>query len=212
MHKVLIVESQLVPRQLFKYIVASSGRYSITACIDNIDEADIFCARGEADLILIDPILSNGSDGLHAAGQIKLAYPHIRIILVTAVSDERILLRARNISVDSFWYMEIQRIPLIEIMDRTMAVEHLFPEHPPVINLGLTNSSHLTAREMDVPHLLCDGLTDREIAESLFLSITTIRYHINNLISKTGFNSRTELAIHAIRSGITIPGWNNHHK
>ena len=50
--------------------------------------------------------------------------------------------------------------------------------------------------------------TDRfvEVQEALHLSVTTVRYHVNNLITKTGFSSRTELAVNAVKSGIAIPG------
>ena len=50
------------------------------------------------------------------------------------------------------------------------------------------------------------GATDREIADRLHLGVTTVRYHVNNLIGKTGYSSRTELAVNAVRSGITTPG------
>ena len=87
-----------------------------------------------------------------------------------------------------------------------MAGERVFPDEPPVTEMGLVKSSEFTDREMEVLRLLAEGLTDREISERLFLSITTIRYHVSNMISKTGFSSRTELAVNAVRSGITIPG------
>ena len=54
--------------------------------------------------------------------------------------------------------------------------------------------------------MLAEGLTDAEIAEKLFLSVTTVRYHVGNLMSKTGFSSRTELAVGAVRSGVAVPG------
>ena len=53
--------------------------------------------------------------------------------------------------------------------------------------------------------LLAEGLTDREIAGRLYLSLSIVRYHVNNLISKTGQSSRTEPAVNAVRSGIAIP-------
>ena len=53
---------------------------------------------------------------------------------------------------------------------------------------------------------MAEGLTDREIADAACLSVTTVRYHIGNLIGKTGLNSRTELAVNAVLAGITTPG------
>ena len=107
---------------------------------------------------------------------------------------------------DSFWYKEVQKTPMLELMDRTMAGEHIFPDEPPVSRLGLARSDEFTERELDVLHLLAEGLTDREIGDQLGLSLPTVRYHIGNLIGKTGLSSRTELAVNAVRSGIAIPG------
>ena len=72
--------------------------------------------------------------------------------------------------------------------------------------LGLAKSIEFTERELDVLRLLAEGLTDKEIADTLFLGVSTVRYHVNNLISKTGFSTRTELAVNAVRGGIVIPG------
>ena len=130
----------------------------------------------------------------------------IKIIVVTSMPDSLFLTRARRIGVDSFWYKEAQAVPMLEIMDRTMAGERVFPDHPPITQLGLAGSDEFTERELEVLRLLSEGLTDREIAGKLFLSVTTVRFHINNLLGKTGLSSRTELAVRAVRSGIAVPG------
>lgn len=150
--------------------------------------------------------MNDGSNGLDTAARIKSSYPKTKIIMVTSMPDAAFLKRAREIGVDSFWYKEVQEVPMLEIMDRTMAGEHIFPNNPPVTTLGLAKSTEFTERELDVLRLLTEGLTDKEIAEQLYLSVTTVRYHVNNLITKTGATSRTELAVNAVRSGIAIPG------
>ena len=70
----------------------------------------------------------------------------------------------------------------------------------------MAKNTDLTDREMDVLRLLAEGLTDREIGDRLGLGLPTVRYHVRNLIGKTGHSSRTELAVEAVRSGLTIPG------
>ena len=54
--------------------------------------------------------------------------------------------------------------------------------------------------------LLAKGLSDKEICEQLHLSFNTVRYHVDNLMSKTGQTSRTGLAVLAVMSGIIFPG------
>ena len=205
-YKVLIVDDQIMSRQLFESFVAASDKYELAASVETAKYADAYCAGGRVDLVLMDIVMNDGSNGLDTAARIKSSYPKTKIIMVTSMPDAAFLKRAREIGVDSFWYKEVQEAPMLEIMDRTMAGEHIFPNNPPVTTLGLAKSTEFTERELDVLRLLTEGLTDKEIAEQLYLSVTTVRYHVNNLITKTGAASRTELAVNAVRSGIAIPG------
>ena len=205
-YRVLIVDDQVVPRQLFQAIIAATDLYEIVDMVDTASIADTYCARGDVDLVLMDVVMNDGSNGLDAAERIRKSYPRVKIIVVTSMPDAAILRRAREIGVDSFWYKEVQAHPMLEVMNRTMAGERIWPDHPPVKQLGIARSTEFTERELDVLRMLADGLTDKEIAERLFLSITTVRYHVGNLMSKTGLSSRTELAVQAVRSGITVPG------
>ena len=204
--RVLVVDDQTISRQLFESFIASSERYELAASVSTARYADSYCAAGKVDLVLMDVVMNDGSNGLDTAQRIKKSYPEIKIIVVTSMPDSLFLTRARRIGVDSFWYKEAQTVPMLEIMDRTMAGERVFPDHPPITQLGLAGSDEFTERELEVLRLLSEGLTDREIAGKLFLSVTTVRFHINNLLGKTGLSSRTELAVRAVRSGIAVPG------
>ncbi len=205
-YRVLIVDDQIMPRQLFESFVESSENYELAASVDTAKVADVYCSAGNVDLVLMDVVMSDDSSGLEAAARIKASYPRIKIIIVTSMPDSAFLKRAREIGVDSFWYKEVQEAPMLDVMDRTMAGEHIFPDRPPEAKLGLASSADFTDREIEVLRLLAEGLTDKEIADKLHLSVSTLRYHINNLTSKSGLSSRTELAVNAVRSGIAIPG------
>ena len=205
-YRVLIVDDQQIPRQLFENTVAASDRYTLAAALDSAAMADAWCAGALVDLIVMDVVLSDGPNGLEAAGRIKASYPNIKIIVVTSLPDVLFLERAKQVGVDSFWYKELQSAPLLEVMDRTMAGEHIWPDHPPQKKLGLADSSELTDREMEVLRLLARGLSDKEISEQLHMSFNTVRYHVDNLKNKTGQASRTGLAVLAVMSGIVFPG------
>ncbi len=205
-YKVLIVDDQIISRQLFESFVAASDKYELAASVETAKYADAYCARGKVDLVIMDVVMNDGSNGLDTAARIKASYPKTKIIVVTSMPDAAFLKRAREIGVDSFWYKEVQEAPMLEVMDRTMAGENIFPDSPPVASIGMAKSTEFTERELDVLRRLAEGLTDKEIADALHLSVTTVRYHVNNLISKTGSSSRTELAVNAVRSGIAIPG------
>ena len=205
-YQVMIVDDQTVSRQLFERIVGASDRYEIAVSLDTAKVAYAWCAKLAIDLVLMDVVMDDGFSGLDAAQRIRESWPGVKIIVVTSMPDAMFLRRAREIGVDSFWYKEAQAAPMLEVMDRTMAGERIWPDHPPVTPLGLADSTEFTERELEVLRLLAEGLTDREIAGRLFVSVTTVRYHVGNLMNKTGFSSRTELAVKAVRSGITIPG------
>lgn len=205
-YHVLIVDDQILPRQYFESIVTRSENYSLKAAISSAKMAYSYCARGGVDLILMDIVMSDEVNGLEAARKIRQNYPNIKILAVTSMPDATFLEKARRAGVDSFWYKEVQDAPMLEVMDRTMAGEHIWPDRPPTVPLGLCDSSELTDRELAVLRLLAMGYSNQEIAEELCVSINTARYHMGNLLSKTGCTSRTELAIVAARSGIAIEG------
>ena len=205
-YSVLIVDDQVIPRQLFESTVAASDRYAVAAAIDSASMADAWCARGGIDLILMDVVTNDGTNGLDVARRIKNSYPQIKIIIVTSLPDALFLQKARDYGVDSFWYKELQAAPLLEVMDRTMAGAHVWPEQPPEAMLGMARSSEFTARELEVLRYLAKGLSDKEIAERLHMGFTTVRYHIDNLMEKTGQTSRTALAVEAVLNGIIFPG------
>lgn len=204
MVRVLICDDQVISRQLFEMIVNSSENYKLVKALESAKVADIYCSGGNVDLILMD-IVMNDINGLDAAEMIKKKYPKIKIIIVTSMPDAAFIQRARKIGVDSFWYKEVQDAPMLDVMDRTMAGEHIYPDSVPVIQLGLAESTEFTERELDTLRKLVSGLSDREIAQQLGISYNTVRVYITNMLQKTGYSSRTELALKAAKSGIVVP-------
>ena len=70
------------------------------------------------------------------------------------------------------------------------------------IKFGITTADQLTEREWLVLQHVADGDTDAEIAESLHISVRTVKTHIQNMRSKTGFRNRTQLAVRAAVAGL----------
>ncbi len=71
------------------------------------------------------------------------------------------------------------------------------------ISLPLAEPAQLTPREMEVIQLLTEGLSNKELAQALFISPRTVNFHLDNIYSKLGVSSRTEAAIYALRQGWT---------
>ena len=119
-YKVMIVEDQTMPRELFELRVQASERFELALSIDNAALADVYCLRFPVDLILMDVITRDGENGLDAAARIKRAFPQIKIIIVTSMPECSYLSRAREIGVESFWYKEEQRESLLDVMERPL--------------------------------------------------------------------------------------------
>ena len=76
-----------------------------------------------------------------------------------------------------------------------------------MLKLGMASSIEFTPRELEVLRELTSGDTDDIIAERLHLSVHTVKKHIKNMFQKTGFTSRTQLAVMARKSGLVIRGY-----
>ncbi len=203
-YRALVVDDQILPRQLFENIIAESEQFVLAASIASAEMADLYCARGGVDIILMDVVMNVGPSGLEMAEKIKQSYPEIKIVIVTSMPDAMLLEKARSIGVDSFWYKEVQDAPLLDIMTRTIQGENVYPDTAPKVTDGLADSEELTEREIDVLRMLVNGYSDKEIAQELNMSYHTARFHLNSLLAKTGCISRTDLAIKAAKSGIVV--------
>ncbi len=203
-YRVLIVEDQEMPRQLFEIFVKSDPRYVHVASISNAALAIDFCSHGGIDIILMDVMTELGSSGLDAAEAIKRQYPDVKIIIVTSMPESSWLERARAIGVDSFWYKEAQKEPILAVMERTMAGEHIYPDETPTVRIGYTNNHDLSERELEILRELISGDSNAEIGRRLGIAASTVKYHVQNMLDKTGMHTRTELAAIARSLGVAI--------
>ena len=204
MVRVLIVDDQMISRQLFFTVLSGSGRYLPVAALSSAGEAVAFCRRDPVDLVLMDVVMADGMNGLDAAREIRRIRPDIRIVVVTSMPEASWLKRARAIGVDSFWYKEAQEQPILAVMERTMAGEHIYPDQTPTVQIGCTNNHEFTERELEVLRELISGDSNAEIGQRLGIGAGTVKYHVQNMLEKTGMHTRTELAAVARSLGIAI--------
>ncbi len=203
-YNVLLVEDQAMPRELFEIYINSSEDFNLLLSVSNASAAFSVCENNRVDLILMDVMTELGHSGLDAAEEIKKEFPAIKIIIVTSMPEYSWLSRARKIGVDSFWYKDGQKNSILEVMKRTMQGEHIYPDETPLIHIGNATNHEFTERELDILKELTTGDTNAAIAERLNVSVATVKSHIQHLMEKTGFKTRTELVSEARSKGIVI--------
>ena len=204
MINVLIVEDDRMASKLLEVFLQDSETYKVVATVESASMAELFCSKKMCDLILMDVCTSMNAIGIDAAEKIKAAYPEIKIIIITSQPEISFLERAKRIGVDSFWYKTPVASELISVMDSTVNGENIYPDMTPTLQMGYALSIEFTERELDVLRELITGDTNKEIGDRLNMSQYTVRDYIQSMLEKTGFRSRTELAVKARESGLVI--------
>ena len=205
MVNVLLVEDSKIVRGMVESAIAQSPDYCIVATLENAANAEIVCMKGGVDLILMDVCTADDESGLDAAAKIKKRNSSIRIIIMTSMPEYSFIQKAKTAGCDSFWYKEYGDEDLLDVMDRTMRGESVYPDATPTIAVGEAASSELTERELDVLRQLAQGYKYEEIAQNLNVSANTVKYHIKNLLMKTGYRSTLQLVVDVVGKRLVLP-------
>ena len=202
---VLIVEDSRVSREAFERKITSFPEYAVVTSIENAANAEIACMTNKIDLILMDVCTADDESGIRAAARVKKNYPWVRIILMTSMPEHSFIKKAQDSGCDSFWYKEYGNISLLEVCERTMKGERVWPESSPVIVIGQAKSTEFTDRELAVIRELVRGVRYEDMAEELHLSINTVKYHVKNILQKTGFRSTIQLVAEVVEKRLVLP-------
>lgn len=201
---VVVVDDQNISRGFFEMYVRAATDYELIAGLRTATEAVEFVDTHKTDLLILDVMMQDGIDGLTAAKLIKEKHPEIKIIIATSTSETSWEQQAKEIGVESFWYKEYDEHGILEIMERTMNGESVYPGDAPKVPFGKVTRADLTERELEVLRELTASLTNEEIAEKLNISVNTVKRHLQNIMDKTGFESRLELAMNARSLGLVV--------
>ena len=200
--RVVVADDRPLPRGFFELTVRSCETYELAASFSAAGAAVSWCLEHPPQLVILDIMMSQGIDGLTAAARLKSAFPTLRIILATSMAEAKWLDEARKLGIEAFWYKDSD-VPLPEVMDRVMAGETVYPDIPQ-LPIGRVSQTELSDRELDVLRELTACRTNQQIADSLCISVNTVRRHIQNMLDKTGITDRLELAVHARELHIVV--------
>lgn len=206
MTNVLIVDDERIVQELFTYYIEKTdGKYTLAGAIKDAANAEIYCASGKVDLIIMDVCTVNEHSGIAAAKEIKSKYPDIKIIIVTSAHDYRFIEKAREAGADSFWYKEFGDEELIDVMDKTMNGENVYPDSTPDVQIGNISSDMFTPKELEVLSYLVQNMGLHEIADKMGVAYTTVRSHVKNLKEKTGENNLIGLCYLVTKNRLILP-------
>ena len=200
----VLVEDNLYVQKVLKAMIESDERFNLTATFTDAFEAEKLCAYGKTDLVLMDVQTQNNHSGLAAGKRIKEASPRTKVVIVTSLVDPDVLKKARNGAADSLWYKDHGTKDIIDVMVRTMNGERVFPESSPNVTLKDIFSEDLTPKQMKILRYFVRGYTYEEIAQELDMTKRNVRWHLDNIVEKSGFENKYELLIALIDSKLIV--------
>jgi len=177
----------------------------------NGHEALTLCCRLQPDLALIDVRMPK-LDGLATCRAIKQECPATSVILITIHEKPEYLLEALKAGVAGYVLKDISQRELISTIGRVLHGESILDKELMIRVLGhLANEAphqaeqppvRLSPREREVLQLLAQGLTNREIANQLVVSVSTVKIHVEHILTKLEVSDRTQAAVRAIELGL----------
>jgi len=207
--RVLVADDHEIIRQG----LASLFQGSVIRIVDeatDVSEAVKLTRKLRPDVVLLDVRLES-EDGLDAIKKIREASPSSRVVMLSAFDSTTYIARAISAGAHDYLLKTASRQELID------AVTNAARGDPPprsgefrrmvssMANKSVPDSIDvpLTPRETQVLRLVALGLSNQEIADSLIISIETVKEHVQNLLRKLSVNDRTQAAVWAIRHGLS---------
>ena len=206
--KVLLVDDHAMLVDLYERVLSDEADLEVVGRAGSVDEAVEVAATCQPDVVLMDFELPGG-DGATAAARIKSTRPETMVVMVTASEDDRTLLRAIEAGVSGFVPKSQDLQELVGAIRAARAGEALIS--PAVLGRLLPQLRHrdeapkasaITPREMDVLRLIVEGKSNQAIADDLFVSVHTVRNHVQSILTKLGVNSKLEAIAAATRTGL----------
>ena len=201
MIRIVLVEDQAILRESLGLAIDAQDDMETVALLSKATDALDAAKKYAPDLMLMDVCTEDDASGIAAAAQIKRAFPHIRIIVMTGVPEITFIEQARAAGADSFVYKNVSTLELLSIIRSTTEGYSTFP----AAQLGDETLEALDDEEIQILRLVCENKSRREIANEMFLSEGTVKRRISTILSKTGYDSIMKLAVHAVSDGYIVP-------
>jgi two-component system NarL family response regulator len=207
---VLLVDDQELFRRGVSMVLGADADLELVEVGDG-DQAIAAVEETPADVVLLD-VRMPGRSGVEVCKTIKSISPSTGIIMLTASDEESDLYESIRSGAsgyllkDGSTYDQVaEAVRLVaagqSLISPSMATK-LLDEFVQMSRSPAPATAQLTQRELQVLRLVAKGLSNREIAEELFISENTVKNHIRNMLEKLQMKSRMEAAMYAVRSNL----------
>ena len=197
--RILVAEDHLVARVGVTTIVNMQSDMQVVAEASNGQQAVDMFRKHLPDVTLLDlrmPVMG----GVEAAIAIRSEFPDARLIALTTYGGDEDIRRALNAGVQAYLTKDVLHDELLKAIRAVHAGERYLPS---AIAAALSSQlPDLTTREIQVLHLIVQGLANKQIAFNLSIAEHTVKNHVKNILSKLGVQDRTQAATAAIQRGI----------
>jgi len=213
MQRLLLVEDHASFRQTLAFVFDQQPAFEVVAQAGSLGEARRVMRGREVDLGIIDLALPDG-EGVELIEELRDANPLFAALVLTASLDRAEHARAVEAGAAGVLHKSADVDEIMDATRRLAAGEPLISPEELVEMLRLAGESReeerearasieqLTPREMQVLKALAEGLSNREIAERLYMSVDTERTHMMNILNKLGVHSRLQALLFAARHGL----------
>lgn len=194
--RLMIVDDHAIVRLGLRQFLSTYPDLELVAEAEDGPEAIALCDALEPDVVLMDMVMP-GMDGAAATRCIRRAHPTTQVIAFTSYLDENLVRDALEAGAIAYLLKDVGSERLADaIRDAHRGRGTLDSEVARIVIRAATSppplGHDLSDRERQVLTLIARGLTNRQIAERLFLSPGTVRIYVSHLLSKLGATNRTE--------------------